>query len=364
MKQSIKKKVIQTVSLLTAFMLVGGTCYMLGATTVPEVSSISAEQFNSDNEYVLGDFTFTYTEFEDYVQIDTIGRYSANSNVFTLPDSIGGKSVKKVLLTNLEGIYNFTNIKEINIPEGIDFRQPLDNSCSYDLFTKQIKGSAWYNAQSDGFVCISDIMVDYKGDIAEESTIEIPENIKTIVGSSELFNKLQTCNEVKVPATVDTILYYFCPYDKIAFENLENIEYLTGGAFADRGMHLKEVNNILIGQASSSDKEVAAYVSKDIKLICRSVYMTYDWKDTYIYNPECEIQYRAFEPDYQGTIHGYKGSTAEAYALRNGFNFEEITDEQPDVSDTDILLKGDVDGDGEITSADALKILQYVVGIK
>ena len=55
------------------------------------------------------------------------------------------------------------------------------------------------------------------------------------------------------------------------------------------------------------------------------------------------------------TIYGVKGSAAENYAIENEFNFVEIESEPAEKT-------GDIDGDGETTSSDALNILQAVVG--
>ena len=53
-------------------------------------------------------------------------------------------------------------------------------------------------------------------------------------------------------------------------------------------------------------------------------------------------------------IKGVKGSAAETYANDNEFEFIETEKTKPEIA-------GDLDGDGEITSSDALNILQFVV---
>jgi hypothetical protein len=56
-------------------------------------------------------------------------------------------------------------------------------------------------------------------------------------------------------------------------------------------------------------------------------------------------------------IYGKKDSAARMFA----YNFIEMAD-----NDTmfEIIYKGDMDGDGDLTSNDALELLQYVVGLK
>lgn len=53
---------------------------------------------------------------------------------------------------------------------------------------------------------------------------------------------------------------------------------------------------------------------------------------------------------YSGVIRGYKGSTAEVYAEKYGYTFEEI-----------VNIKGDVNLDGEVTAADLVLLSSYVM---
>lgn len=87
-----------------------------------------------------------------------------------------------------------------------------------------------------------------------------------------------------------------------------------------------------------------------------------------ILNPECEIaddirtvssgyrtSYQSNSDDsifYTGTIAGYTGSTAEAYAEKYGYDFVPL--------DGDECVNGDANCDGKLNMADAVMIMQYV----
>ena len=55
------------------------------------------------------------------------------------------------------------------------------------------------------------------------------------------------------------------------------------------------------------------------------------------------------------TIHGYEGSTAQAYAEKYGRKFELITDVPQ-------LKAGDLNGDGEVSVADAVCLQKWLLG--
>ena len=59
--------------------------------------------------------------------------------------------------------------------------------------------------------------------------------------------------------------------------------------------------------------------------------------------------------EFDGTIHGYANSTAQAYAEKYGYKFAVIGDEAPAV-----YLAGDANLDGKTSISDAVRILQYV----
>lgn len=91
--------------------------------------------------------------------------------------------------------------------------------------------------------------------------------------------------------------------------------------------------------------------------------------DFYIYDKDCDIfdsektipaKYTIgydIEKTYDVTIHGYAGSTAQAYAEKYNRKFEVIEDSSE-------FEKGDANGDGVFTIADAVIVQKYILGNK
>jgi len=81
-----------------------------------------------------------------------------------------------------------------------------------------------------------------------------------------------------------------------------------------------------------------------------------------ILNPACDIYderytiasvgYSSLASYFNGTIYGYADSTAQAYAEKYGCTFEVLSD--------NVTLSGDANGDGKVTLADCVAVLQYV----
>jgi hypothetical protein len=91
-----------------------------------------------------------------------------------------------------------------------------------------------------------------------------------------------------------------------------------------------------------------------------------------IKNPECEIldsedtfsNYETEEPyklHFDGTIYGYEGSTAQAYAEKYNREFvsigEDTTTTTPPVTTEPYFILGDINADGSVDSSDASLIL-------
>ena len=77
---------------------------------------------------------------------------------------------------------------------------------------------------------------------------------------------------------------------------------------------------------------------------------------------ETSISETAFEACENVTIKGYKNPYAEQYAKNNSIKFETLNETPLEPIITDKM--GDLDGDGEITSADSLAILRQSVGLE
>lgn len=88
------------------------------------------------------------------------------------------------------------------------------------------------------------------------------------------------------------------------------------------------------------------YIGRYVFFFCQSL------TDVTVLNPQCNIESSmAYLPFPQSTVlHGYRGSTAEAYASMFGNSFVAIDGGVP----------GDVNGDGKVTKADLLRLQKYL----
>ena len=89
-------------------------------------------------------------------------------------------------------------------------------------------------------------------------------------------------------------------------------------------------------------------------------------------NPDCEFNYEAgtisngYDEDnseyyYNGTIRGYDGSTAQAYAKKYGYKFESLGEAPTSVTE---FAKGDANGDNSIDMSDVVIVMQAYLNPK
>ena len=90
-------------------------------------------------------------------------------------------------------------------------------------------------------------------------------------------------------------------------------------------------------------------------------------------NPNCEIEDSGYtiygevdgggNIEFNGTLYGYEGSTAQVYAEKYGFKFA-LLDEEPDTTEpkTEELKQGDASGDGKINVLDVITINKAAMG--
>ena len=101
-----------------------------------------------------------------------------------IPDSV--KSIDKLAFSG------WLNLKDITLPNDLE---RLEWRVFYD--------TAWYDSQPDGFIMIGDILYEYKGDLDENSVVEIPSSVKKIAGRA--FERKKTLAEVYISDGVKLI---------------------------------------------------------------------------------------------------------------------------------------------------------------
>ena len=140
-------------------------------------------------------------------------------------------------------------------------------------------------------------------------------------------------------------------YDCVSLEDIkipESVRVIKDGAFAS----CISLKNVTLPESVTTIEEAAFQLCDGLT-------------DITIENPECDIDdtYRTICANgrddmknsvfYYGTIHGYTGSTAEAYAEKFGYKFDAI-----DVSDGE-LLQGDADVNNEVGLSDVITVAKY-----
>ncbi len=298
----------------------------------------------SPNLKEIGDYAFYMSsiDFQKLILPDTvkkIGEYAfAESGIssLTLPDSlcsIGAEAfyfndelTEVAFPEGLEEIgwaafYSCTNLKTISFPDTITF---VDGAA--------FEETAWLKQQPDGLLYIGKAAYQYMGEMPANSSISLKDGTTCI--SANAFSDCTGLRTISIPDTVESIgdcAFMNCTSlsDIEIPDSLTSIEYLTfSGCNALSSVTVPE--NIKLIEALAFDS-------------CANL------KDIVIENPDCQIEDNAdwqggtisnvrdsvtLGFDFYGTIHGDSSSTAEFYALRNGYAFSALDEPQTEPTST------------------------------
>ncbi len=187
---------------------------------------------------------------------------------------------------------------------------------------------------------------------------------------SKAFEGCEYLNTINLPDSVTEIgsyAFYLCQRGLTTIKLPKNLKGIETGTFMD----CKRLSSITIPDS-------VTYIEKDAFWDCDSLTEIeipasvariggsafgecLKLESITIYNPKCKIATgnntvcnvkNDQEVSYSGVIKGYKGSTAEAYAEKNGYKFEALEGEPPQ-----IISFGDPNGDGLIDASDASFVL-------
>ncbi len=195
-------------------------------------------------------------------------------------------------------------------------------------------GTAWFDRQPNGMVYVGNVLYKYKGNGGAVSDFDITVREGTLGIADSAFGMSSWLLSVSLP---DSLLYIgegaFELCDALCRVNLPN-GLLSIGADAFYGCsYLAEVeipdNVLYVGSFAYSACErltrvsvgrgvelVDMYAFKDNRLLEEVVFLDRDMV----------IEEGAFEGCYRVSLHGYAGSTAEAYAAENGLSFVTLAD--------------------------------------
>ncbi len=292
---------------------------------VYEFAVKDGENYNVSVEYVdTPDSYFGYGLDIRKKELVLESYYGEESHV-TFPDDIGGVKVKEISIE-----FEFYNEEPII---SMTFEGGLETIRSYAL-------------------CVLEHL--------EEVTFE--EGVKTI--ASEMFSVCSSLKTVNLPDSLEKIgigAFANCPeleYVKLP-ENLKTIDWSVF-ANCNKLKNLEIPDSVTkVGEGAFSGCG-ATYVvlGKNVESI---------GVQSFGYTAKFGLSFEPIKiPDF--TVYGYKGTAAEKYAEDNGFNFVDITEGKPELSDEgfdySIFKTGDVNLDGEVSILDATTIQRYVAKIE
>ncbi len=350
---------------------------MMGAVVpvlpVQESAVISANAEGEDVEYTEGTYeNLKYEKYADYVEISgvtdkkiteavipaeidgfpvtNIGynafAYCSNLTSVVIPDSVIG--IKS-------GAFRFcSELTSITIPDSVVsiWRCAFsncpnltitvsENNTAYIveddiLFNKDKTSLVWYSlkkAEKEYTIPNSVISIE-AGAFARCSnltSITIPESVINI--GDESFNGCSNLTSIIIPDNVTSI-------GAMAFDNCSSLTSIT--------------------------------IPESVNKIGYSAFSTCENLDSIIIkNPDCNIDEHGDgdtfsnrwnnetkKREFTGTLYGYEGSTAQAYAEKYGYQFALIGSEPK----TEELKQGDADGNGEIDILDVITINKAIMG--
>ena len=310
------------------------TCMLLETINVspdnPNYSSLDGVLFNKDMTilltYPLGKPDEAYT-VPDSVKEIAIKAFWVNQHItsVTLPD--GSTTIGEA------AFYNCKSLTSVDIPESVT-----------DINGFAFSGTAWIEKKraEDPFVTVNGILID---GFACEGDIVIPDTVHTVGGLS--FNYNESLTSVEFPANVRKIEYG-------AFNNCTELTAIKLAEGAEE-----------IGYAAfiSCTALIEVTVPATVSLIdAGAFYGCESLEKITILDPDCDIYDEEFticnsesssKAVFTGTICGYDGSTAQAYAEKYGYTFVSLGD-----APTQDITYGDTNSNGTIEMAGAVLILQ------
>ncbi len=271
---------------------------------------------------------------------------SAFASCQSLESIIIPDSIKSIEYGTFAGC---TKLKSITIPDSV-----------VSIEGYAFEGTSWLKSkQEDPLVIVNNILIN--GTTCSGNVV-IPSSVTSISGSA--FEKCTSLESINIPDSVKSIessTFYGCT-------NLESIilsNALTNiGSFAFNSCtNLKSItipdSVTNIGDHAFFDCESlkSMVIPNSVVNIGKGAFSSCDNMESMtILNPECEIGKDDIVPiSSKVIIKGYKGSTAEDYANKGYYTFIALGD-----APTAKKTYGDANGDGDVTVADAVAILQYI----
>lgn len=164
------------------------------------------------------------------------------------------------------GNYGFldTGIKEITMPDSI-------SAIGRDAFA----GTAWYDVQSDGDVYVGKVYYKHKGEIPENTTIQIKDGTKGIAGGA--FEKQRNLSKIEIPESVTNIGDYAFVGCSSMKEIMvpENVETIGTYAMGYLDVNYQNKYKIPDFKISGMQRSAAEIYAKENGLVFEAIGVTY-----------------------------------------------------------------------------------------
>lgn len=304
--------------ILTACMalIITGGAMTAAPQLVPDYSiTASAELDDDGSEYTEGAYeSLTYRKYSDHIVItgcddDFEGELIIPSEIEGLPVTVIGD----------DAFFLCDDITSVTIPDSVTTIEKWAFACCEKLGSVAIPDSVTSIGMCAFYDCVS------------LSSVVMPESLTTI--EAGVFAWCEGLVSITISESVTSI-------GEGSFSNCSSISSITIP---------NSVNNIEYGAFAGCESldsitilDPACYIYDDAATICGK----YDYEEN-------DDDYELRNASYDGTICGYEGSSAQAYAEKYGRKFESLG-EAPEKFGS---MLGDTNGDGVVDAADASDIL-------
>ena len=396
------------IAAVMAFCIVGGSLPAVYS-GAPEcaVTAFAETDVNGEEYEEVTEGFLTYDVYDDHAEV-----VSCDKNVtgeIVISDKINGVPVTSI---GDSAFSECISLKTITIPDNVktikgwtfSMCSNLESITIPDSVTS-IGDSAFFHCQSLQSITIPDSVTSI-GDSAfyectSLKTITIPDNVKTIKGWT--FYGCSNLESITIPDSVTSIgkcAFFICEKLKSitipnsvtsigdsAFYNCQSLQSITIPDTLTRICYetfsgCSSLESITIPDSVTDIINFAFAYCENVKSIevPDSVTSIGNWsfnccsslESITILNPDCEIfdskevicngYNENRDPYFNGTIRGYEGSTAQAYAEKYGYKFEPI--EEICTAIPIQIVPGDANGDGGIDMSDVVMVMQAYLNPK
>ena len=301
---------------------------------------------SAEEEYTeVTEGNLTYRVYSDHAELSKCTEDAEGEII--IADKINGVPVTSI---GNNAFFCCTSLTSVTLPDSVTSIGNNAFSCCTSLTSVTLPDSVTNIGGGTFYYCTSLI------------SITIPNSVTSI--GNNAFPGCTGLTSITIPDSVTSIGYH--AFDNCTSltsinvdENNQNYKSIDGVLFD------KNADTIICYPAGKTDKSYA--IPDSVTSIgdyaftnCTSL------ESITILNPDCEIydssgticngyNYEKGGYYFDGTIRGYDGSTAQAYAKKYGYKFESLG--EPTTSGTE-LEKGDANGDGNVDMSDVVMVMQ------